>query len=99
MPHANISEFVPETLCPEHYHIGAEYIYSYCNLLPVSNWLSIRAADFCPSGSGSSDLDKCIQSQETKVIPTLCSLLALDQQHLVLRGLGSVWCGVSQCCL
>lgn len=43
------------------------------------SWLCIYAADLYPSGSGSAVLDKYIQSQETKAIPTLFSLLALDQ--------------------
>lgn len=43
------------------------------------SWLCIYAADLYPSGSGSAVLDKYIQSQETKTIPTLFSLLALDQ--------------------
>lgn len=36
----------------------------------VSNCFSIHAADLYPSGTGSSDLDQYIHSQETKVIST-----------------------------
>lgn len=60
--------------------VGADYIYSFAiTSLYICNCSSIRAADIYLSGSGSSDLDEYIQSQETQAIPTLCSLLALDQ--------------------
>lgn len=45
----------------------------------ICNCSSIHATDLYPPGSRSSDLDKYIQSQETKAIPPLCPLLALDQ--------------------
>lgn len=60
--------------------VGADYIHSFAiTSLYICNCSSIRAADIYLSGSGSSDLDEYIQSQETQAIPTLCSLLALDQ--------------------
>lgn len=73
--HANMSKFcstlsVWQNTCTD--------LQSHC-CISVSKSLSIHATDLYPSGSGSFDLDKYIQSQETKVIPTLCSLLALDQ--------------------
>lgn len=84
--------FVSEIVFP-HVLVGAEYIYSLAiSMLSLSVCSSINAADLYPSGCGSSGLNKCILSQETKVIP-ICSSLAPEHRLPVIRGLGSVWGG------
>lgn len=64
---------------------------SRCCLL-VNTWCIFRTADLYAAGSASFNLDKRIQSQETKVIPTLCPSLAQGQRQLSVRVFGSVWC-------